>query len=113
MGLPRCPLPTWLAAEFPPQALSGEVLRAIGSGERTFSNIARSAGGLAHTSLTRAMQVLTDKGIVAAELPVSLRPSKERRYRIAGTQDIRTQSLLLGYRLLRTGWRLVELRIVG
>ena len=36
-----------------------------------------------------------------------------RRYRIAGTQDVRTQSLLLGYRLLRSGWRLVELRIVG
>lgn len=72
-----------LAAEFPPRALGGEVLRAIGSGERTFSNIARAAGGLTHTSLTRAMQVLTDKGIVAAELPISLRPSKERRYRIA------------------------------
>jgi hypothetical protein len=72
-----------LAAEFPPRALGGEVLRAIGSGERTFSNIARSAGGLAHTSLTRAMQVLTDKGIVVGELPLSLRPSKERRYRIA------------------------------
>jgi AAA+ ATPase superfamily predicted ATPase len=72
-----------LAAEFPPRALGGEVLRAIGSGERTFSNIARSAGGLAHTSLTRAMQVLTDKGIVVGELPVSLRSSKERRYRIA------------------------------
>ncbi|NIK56900.1 DUF234 domain-containing protein [Kribbella shirazensis] len=71
-----------LAAEFPPRALGGEVLRAIGSGERTFSNIARSAGGLAHTSLTRAMQVLADKGIVVGELPVSLRPSKERRYRI-------------------------------
>jgi hypothetical protein len=37
----------------------------------------------------------------------------QRRYRIAGTQDVRTQSLLLGYRLLRTGWRLVELRVVG
>ena len=37
----------------------------------------------------------------------------QRRYRIAGTQDVRTQSLLLGYRLLSTGWRLVELRIVG
>jgi uncharacterized protein len=72
-----------LAAEFPPRALGGEVLNAIGSGERTFSNIARSAGGLAHTSLTRAMQVLTDKGIVVGELPVSLHPSKERRYRIA------------------------------
>jgi AAA+ ATPase superfamily predicted ATPase len=72
-----------LAAEFPPQALSAQVLHAIGSGERTFSNIARSAGGLAHTSLTRAMQVLTDKGIVVGELPVALSPSKERRYRIA------------------------------
>ena len=37
----------------------------------------------------------------------------QRRYRIAGTQDVRSQSLLLGYRLLRTGWRLVELRVVG
>ena len=30
-----------------------------------------------------------------------------------GTQEIRTQSLLLGYRLARTGWSLVELRVVG
>jgi hypothetical protein len=37
----------------------------------------------------------------------------QRRYRIAGTQDVRTQSLLLGYRLARTGWSLVELRVVG
>jgi hypothetical protein len=32
---------------------------------------------------------------------------------VAGTQEIRTQSLLLGYRLERTGWSLVELRVVG
>ena len=37
----------------------------------------------------------------------------QRRYRVAGTQEIRTQSLLLGYRLSRTGWSLVELRVVG
>lgn len=37
----------------------------------------------------------------------------ERRYRIAGTQEVRTQSLLLGYRVARTGWILVELRVVG
>ncbi|MEV7519324.1 ATP-binding protein [Streptomyces sp. NPDC091371] len=72
-----------LAAEFPPQAMSREVLRAIGSGERTFTNIARAAGGIAHTTLTRATDVLTEKRVVAAELPVSLRPSKERRYRVA------------------------------
>lgn len=72
-----------LAAEFPPHAMSREVLRAIGSGERTFTNIARAAGGIAHTTLTRATDVLTEKRVVAAELPLSLRPSKERRYRVA------------------------------
>ncbi len=37
----------------------------------------------------------------------------ERRYRVAGTQQVRIQSLLLGYRLSRAGWSLVELRVVG
>ncbi len=72
-----------LAAEFPPQAMGREVLKAIGSGERTFTNIARAAGGIAHTTLTRATELLTAKRVVAAELPLSTRPSKERRYRVA------------------------------
>jgi AAA+ ATPase superfamily predicted ATPase len=72
-----------LAAEFPPGAMAGDVLRAIGSGERTFTNIATAAGGIAHTTLTRAADLLIRKRVVAAELPVSLRPSKERRYRVA------------------------------
>ncbi|MFB6778635.1 ATP-binding protein [Streptomyces sp. NPDC056352] len=72
-----------LAAEFPPQAMGREVLRAIGTGERTFSNIARAAGGIAHSTLSRAADLLIDKRAVAAELPLSLRPSKERRYRVA------------------------------
>jgi hypothetical protein len=37
----------------------------------------------------------------------------QRRYRVAGTQNVRVQVLLLGYRLDKTGWRLVELRVVG
>ena len=37
----------------------------------------------------------------------------QRRYRVAGTQEVRVQSLLLGYRQGRTGWLLVELRVVG
>lgn len=36
----------------------------------------------------------------------------QRHYRIAGTQNVRVQSLLLGYRLDQTGWTLVELRVV-
>ncbi|WP_034263935.1 ATP-binding protein [Actinospica robiniae] len=74
-----------LAAEFPDQAQARAVLEAIGSGERTFTNIARAAGGIAHSTLTRATDLLIDKRIVAGELPLSLQPSKERRYRITDT----------------------------
>ena len=37
----------------------------------------------------------------------------QRRYRVAGTQNVRVQVLLLSYRLLRGGWSLVEFRVVG
>ncbi len=72
-----------LAAEFPDQAQARAVLSAIGSGERTFTNIARAAGGIAHSTLSRASNLLIRKGAVVGELPVGLTPSKERRYRIA------------------------------
>lgn len=71
-----------LAAEFPDAAMARTVLSAIGSGERTFTNIARAAGGISHSTLTRAAQVLIDKRVVAAELPLSTTASKERRYRV-------------------------------
>ena len=37
----------------------------------------------------------------------------QRRYRVVGTQDVRVQVLLLGYRLNSGGWSLVEFRVVG
>ncbi len=37
----------------------------------------------------------------------------QRKYRVAGTQNVRTQVLLLGYRRERSGWTLVEFRVVG
>lgn len=72
-----------LAAEFPPTAMAREVLTAIGSGERSFSNIARAAGGISHSTLSRAVTLLQDKRVVVGELPLSQRPSKDRRYRVA------------------------------
>jgi len=72
-----------LAAEFPQQVQARTVLSAIGSGERTFTNIAQAAGGIAGASLQRALDILMDKRVVAAELPISTRPSKDRRYRVA------------------------------
>ncbi len=72
----------------------------------------------------QAAALLTDFMVQGQEVETVVRAAKEvepgrgyvelqRRYRIAGTEDVRIQSLLLGYRLLRTGWRLVELRVVG
>lgn len=71
-----------LAAEFPDQAQARQVLSAIGSGERTFTNIARASGGITHSTLVRALEVLIRKRLVAGELPIATQPSKERRYRI-------------------------------
>ncbi|MBW8805520.1 MAG: ATP-binding protein [Catenulisporales bacterium] len=70
-----------LASEFPDRAQARIVLAAIGSGERTFTNIARAAG-ISQSTLVRAAQLLVEKRVMAADLPISLSPSKERRYRI-------------------------------
>ncbi|HEY9473562.1 MAG TPA: ATP-binding protein [Mycobacteriales bacterium] len=71
-----------LAAEFPAFSQARSVLAAIGSGERTFNNIARAAGGIPATSLHRSLGVLTDKRVVVGELPLSTTTSRDRRYRI-------------------------------
>ena len=71
-----------LAAEFPVQALARSVLTQIGSGETTFSSIARAAGGLQATSANRALDLLRAKRAVAREVPLSTQASKEARYRI-------------------------------
>jgi uncharacterized protein len=71
-----------LAAEFPTEAQARTVLGAIGHGERTFTLIGRAAGGLNPGSVARSLELLTTRRIVAAELPLSTRPSRETRYRI-------------------------------
>lgn len=71
-----------LAAEFPDQTFARAVLSAIGAGERTFTNIARAAGQIAPNTLTRAVELLVSKRVIATELPIALTPSRERRYRV-------------------------------
>lgn len=70
-----------LAAELPASAQARTALGAIGSGERTFTALAR-ASGLPQASLHRALTLLSDKRLVAAELPLSTVPSRQTRYRI-------------------------------
>jgi AAA+ ATPase superfamily predicted ATPase len=74
-----------VAAEFPPDAQARQLLRAIGTGRRTYSAIAKAANDLPKGSMSRAMQILIEKKVVIPELPVSTRPSRETRYHIADT----------------------------
>jgi uncharacterized protein len=76
-----------LHAEFPSATRALDVLRAIGSGERTFTNIASRLGGtapLAPASVNLALRALIEKRVIAADEPVSAHAApKERRYRVA------------------------------
>jgi AAA+ ATPase superfamily predicted ATPase len=74
-----------LAAEFPAESHARLVLGAIGSGERTYSLIARAADGMSAATLSRALRLLTTKHVVDAMTPLSTRPSKETRYIVADT----------------------------
>lgn len=76
-----------LLGEFPRSALTRAVLEAIGSGERTYSTIARKAGGaepVASGTLTPLLTSLIEKRVIADEFPLSTVPdTRNRRYRIA------------------------------
>ena len=72
----------------------------------------------------QASALLADFIAPAQEVEIVIRAAREvepgrgyvelqRQYRVAGTQNVRIQSLLLGYRLEETGWSLVEIRVVG
>lgn len=72
-----------LDAEFPSEVQAAVVLHAIGSGERSFRNL-RAAMELEARSLSRSLATLeTGKRIVARNVPVSTKPSREARYRVA------------------------------
>ncbi len=72
-----------LAAELPTESLAREVLGKIGAGETTFSSIARASGGLHASSAKRSLDLLGLKRLVERETPLSTKPSKEARYRVA------------------------------
>ncbi|MGH2603802.1 MAG: ATP-binding protein, partial [Dehalococcoidia bacterium] len=69
-----------LAAEFPVEAQARLVLSAIGAGERTRATIQRAVANIPPASLDRALRLLVQKRVVAAERPLSTHPSKDTRY---------------------------------
>lgn len=74
---------TVLAAEFPTEIQARQVLGAIGAGDRTNKAISTRAG-LQAAPLARSLNLLREaKRVVAADVPVSTRPAREPRYRVA------------------------------
>lgn len=72
-----------LDGELPEGMQARRVLTAIGGyGERTFTGIQQATGGMVATSLSRALEVLTTKRIVAVDQPLSTKAQREPRYRI-------------------------------
>jgi hypothetical protein len=71
------------------------------------------AGALLRDFLSGAQEVETVVRAARETEPGRGYVELQRRYRVAGTQEVRIQGLLLGYRRSRTGWSLVELRVVG
>lgn len=70
-----------IGGEFPPDTYAPQVLSAIASGERTFTSILADLD-VSRMTLTRSLTRLAAKGAIAAEVPLSVKPSKETRYRI-------------------------------
>jgi hypothetical protein len=62
-----------------------------------------ATGEEVETVVRAAREVGPDRGYVELQ----------RRYRVGGTQDVRSQALLLGYRRGQKGWILVEFRVIG
>ena len=71
------------------------------------------AAALLRDFLASAMEVETVVRAARETEPGRGYVELQRRYRITGTQEVRVQGLLLGYRKTRRGWSLVELRVVG
>ena len=77
-----------LLAEFPSPGQARRALEAVGSGDRTQSNIAATAGGpdspLATGSLIPLLRLLTEeKHILARDEPLSTRPGRPALYRVS------------------------------
>jgi AAA+ ATPase superfamily predicted ATPase len=76
-----------MLGEFPDASHSRAVLEAVGSGERTFSMIAKEAGGanpLASGTLSPLLNTLLGKRALTTDSPLSTVPdTKNKRYRIA------------------------------
>jgi hypothetical protein len=70
-----------VSGEFPADTFAPQVLSAIASGERTFTSTLSDLD-ISRMTLSRALTKLAEKGVVAAETPLSVKPSKETRYRI-------------------------------
>lgn len=71
-----------LEAEFRSSVQARSVLSAIGTGSRTNKAIS-DASGISTSNLTYPLKVLADKRVISTSLPLSTKPSIDRRYAVS------------------------------
>jgi hypothetical protein len=76
-----------LLAEFPAPDITRRVIEAIGGGDRTYANVAAEAGSRAGVIPSGTLspilhRLVTEKRVLAADEPLSVRPGKPMLYRI-------------------------------
>jgi AAA+ ATPase superfamily predicted ATPase len=71
-----------LEAEFRSSVQARSVLAAVGTGSRTNKAIS-DASGIRTSNLTYPLKVLAEKRVVATSLPLSIKPSVDRRYAVS------------------------------
>ncbi|GII98212.1 hypothetical protein CLV28_1360 [Sediminihabitans luteus] len=71
-----------LSSEFPSETQAKDVLRAIGTEARTFTTIGRVANVDQRASLSRSLDQLVGRRVVAVDEPLSTTPAHHKQYRI-------------------------------
>ncbi len=71
-----------LSSEFPSETQAKDVLRAIGADARTFTAIGQAAQVDQRASLSRSLDQLVERRVVAVDEPLSTKPAHHKQYRI-------------------------------
>lgn len=71
-----------LSSEFPAETQAKDVLRAIGADARTFTTIGQAAQVDQRASLSRSLDLLVERRVVAIDEPLSTKPAHYKQYRI-------------------------------
>ncbi|GAA3749770.1 AAA family ATPase [Salinactinospora qingdaonensis] len=107
-----------LMAEFPTPDRTRAILEAVGGGDRTYTNIASTAGGNSEVLPSGVLspllrRLVEDKQVLAVDHPLSTKPGKPALYRVADS-NLRCYLAMLrtAHELVRRGRKEAAVRLI-